>query len=327
MKKLFVTMLALLAVGMVSAQSEVIAKFNEGAKAIQSKNYPAAITLFETVIDRGMDSEDPKVLSCVATAKKYLPTCYQGVGLQAASQKNYEKAIEYLTKAAETAELYGNTQAKQRANMILAKVYQVQGGEAFNNKDYATAAAVFEKGYAANPRNTEMALNYATSLCELGKFEEGVAIYDKICKMPAEKYADAIAKAQEKKALYTNNRVASLQQAKDYDGIIAMADMLQEASPALAEKIRIEAYYGKKEYTAVINAGENAAAAQATEEEKSAVYFYVGAAYNALYNASGNKNEAHRNNAINALKKVTAGNSVAAAQAALKSLTENAKEK
>jgi lipopolysaccharide biosynthesis regulator YciM len=325
MKKLFVTLFALLAVGFASAQSEVIAKFNEGATALQGKNYTAAITAFETVIDKGMDSEDSKVLSCVATAKQYLPVCYQGVGLQAASQKNYEKAIEYLTMAADTAELYGNTTAKQKANMILAKVYQVQGGEAFNNKDYATAVAVFEKGYAANPRNTEMALNYATSLCEVGKYEEGLAIYDKICAMPAEKYADAIAKATANKTLYTNNWVASLQQAKNFDGIIAMADQLQATSPALAEKLRIEAYYSKKDYNMVISSGETAAAAQATEEDKSTVYFYVGAAYNALYNAGGNKNEAQRTNAVNSLKKVTAGASVSAAQAALKSLEENAK--
>ena len=37
MRKLFVTMFALLAVGFASAQSEVIAKFNEGAKAVQEK--------------------------------------------------------------------------------------------------------------------------------------------------------------------------------------------------------------------------------------------------------------------------------------------------
>ena len=91
MKKLFVTMFALLAVAAASAQSEVIVKFNEGATALQSKNYTTAITNFETVIDKGMDSEDPKVTNCVATAKKYLPVCYQGVGLQAASQKNYPK--------------------------------------------------------------------------------------------------------------------------------------------------------------------------------------------------------------------------------------------
>ena len=322
MKKLFVTLFALLAVGFASAQSEVIVKFNEGATALQNKNYTSAITLFETVIDKGMDSEDSKVLNCVATAKKYLPTCYQGVGLTAASQKNYPKAIEYLTKAAEIAELYGNTTAKQKANMILAKVYQVQGGEAFNAKDYATAASVFEKGYAANPRNTDMALNLATSYCELGKYDEGMAIYDKICKMPAEKYADAIAKAEANKALYTNNKVASMQQAGDFDGVIAMADKLAASAPALAAKIRVEAYNGKKDYAKVIALGEAAVAAQTTEEDKSAIYFLVGAAHNAKYNASGNKDVASREKAIVALEKVTAGASVEAAKAALADLTK-----
>ena len=313
-------MFALLAVGFASAQSEVIAKFNEGATAIQSKNYASAITLFETVIDKGMDSEDSKVLNCVATAKKYLPVCYQGVGLSAASQKNYPKAIEYLTKAADIAELYGNTPAKQKAMTILAKVYQVQGGEAFNAKDYATAASVFEKGYAANPRNAEMALNLATSYCELGKYDEGMAIYNKICKMPADKYADAIAKAEANKALYTNNKVAKMQQAGDFDGVIAMADKLAATAPALAAKIRIEAYNGKKDYTKVITLGESTAAAQTTEEDKSAIYFLVGAAHNAKYNASGNKDVASREKAIEALKKVTAGASVEAAKAALAGL-------
>uniref|UniRef100_UPI004055D758 tetratricopeptide repeat protein n=1 Tax=Alistipes sp. TaxID=1872444 RepID=UPI004055D758 len=322
MKKLFVTMFALLAVGMASAQSEVIAKFNEGAKALQAKNYTSAITLFETVIDKGVDSQDNTVLNCVATAKKYLPVCYQGVGLSAASQKNYAKAIEYLQKAADTAELYGNTTAKQKANTILAKVYQVQGGEAFNAKNYEAAAAVFEKGYKANPRNAEMALNLATSYCELGKYDEGMAIYDKICKMPAEKYADAIAKAQANKTLYTNNKVASLQQAGDFDGVIAMAEKLAAASPALAEKIRIEAYNGKKDYAKVVALGEAAAAAQANDEEKSAIYFLVGAAYNAQYNASGNKDAALRDKAVATLKKVVAGDKVEAAKAALAELTK-----
>ena len=320
MKKLFVSIMAILAVSAVSAQSEVIVKFNEGATALQGKNYASAITLFETVIDKGMDSEDPKVLNCVATAKKYLPTCYQGVGLTAASKKDFAKAAEYLQKAADIAELYGNTPAKQKANMILAKVYQVQGGEAFNNKDYAAAVAVFEKGYAANPRNTEMALNYATSLCELGKYDEGMAIYDKICKMPAEKYADAIAKAEANKKLYTNNKVASLQQAGDFDGVIAMADKLQATSPALAEKIRLEAYNGKKEYAKVIAAGDAAAAAQTDEEGKSAIYFIVGAAYNAKYNASNNTDKASMAKAIEYFQKVSAGANVEAAKAALEAL-------
>jgi len=313
-------MFALLAVGMASAQDEVVAKFNEAAAAINGKNYTAAVPLLESIIEKGTNSNDPQVLTCVTTAKKYLPTCYQGLGLSAASQKNYDKAIEYLTKAAEIAELYGNATAKQKANTVLAKVYQVQGAEAFNAKDWAKAAEVFEKGYAANPRNADMALNLATCYCELGKYEEGIAIYDKICAMPADKYAAFIEKAEANKALYTNNKVATLQKAGDQDGIIAMADKLQATNPALAEKLRIEAYYAKRDYAKVISLEESAAAAQLNDEDRSIIYYIVGAAYNAQYNAGGNKNEALRDKAVAALKKVVAGPRVAAAKTALANL-------
>lgn len=322
MRRLVLSVFAMLAVGFASAQNEVIAKFNEGATALQSKNFASAITLFESVIDKGMDSEDSKILNCVATAKKYLPVCYQNVGVAAASQKDYVKAAEYLQKAAEIAELYGDSTAKQRANNILAKVYLVQGGEAFNAKDWATAASVFEKGYAANPRNTEMAQNLATCYCELGKYDEGIAIFDNICTMPAEKYAEAIAKAQESKALYSNNRIAGLQQAKDYDGIIALAETMLATQPALAEKLRIEAYNGKRDYMKVISLGEAAAAAQTNDEDKSAVYYIVGAAYNKIYNASNNLDKASMSKAISYLQKVTAGPNVAAAKAAIAALTK-----
>ena len=322
MKKLFVTMFALLAVGFASAQGEIVTKFNEGAEAVKNKDWNSAIALFETVIDKGVDSEDATVLSCVTTAKKYLPTCYQNVGLSAAGQKNYDKAIEYLTKAAEIAELYGNSSAKQKANMILAKVYQVQGGEAFNSKDYATAATVFEKGYAANPRNTEMALNLATCYCELDKYEEGMAIFEKICQMPADKYADAIAKANEKKAMYTNNKVATFQQSGNFDGVIEMADKLEATSPAVAAKIRIEAYSSKKDYAKVVSLGEAAVAAQTNEDDKSTIYFLIGAAYNAQFNASGNKNEYLYNMAVATMKKVTSGPRSEAAKKALADLAK-----
>ena len=326
MKKLFVTMCALLAVGVASAQSEIKAKFNEGVTAAQSKNYAAAIPLFESVIDKGMDSEDPKVLECVETAKKYLPACYQNVGAAAASKKDYNKAIDYLTKAADIAELYSNSAAKQKANTILAKIYHVQGGEAYNAKDYATAVAVFEKGYAANPRNTEMALNLATSYCELGKYDEGMKVYEKICQMPADKYAEAIQKAKDYKALYTNNKIATLQQANDFDGVIAIAEKMLATSPAFAEKLRIEAYNSKKDYAKVFELGEAAIAAQTNDEDKSSIYYLIGAAHNAIYNASDNKDTASRDKAIAAWKNVTVGKDAEAAKAALAELTKVVKK-
>ena len=324
MKKIVLMAMALLSFAMVSAQSasEITAKYNEAAAALQAKDWAKALENFEAVVKGGMDSEDSNVLNCVATSKKYIPTCYQRLGLRAAGAKKYDEAIKFLSTAAEKAELWGDSTAKVKSNQILAKVYQAQGGEAFNAGNYADAVAVFEKGYAANKRNTEMALFLAESYFKLGEYNKGMDVCNNICGMNATKYAEAIADAKNKMAMYTNNEVARLQQAGDQDGIIAMADSMLATDPAsaLAEKIRLQAYNNKKEYDKVIELGENAAAAQTVEEEKSDVYFIIGAAYNAKYNAGGNKDAALKDKAVSYLQKVTAGGSVEAAKAALESL-------
>ena len=324
MKKLVLMAVALFSFAMVSAQSasEITAKYNEAAAALQAKDWTKALENFEAVVKAGMDSEDSNVLSCVATSKKYIPTCYQRLGTAAAGAKKWDEAVKYLSTAADKAELWGDSTAKVKANQILAKVYQAQGGEAFNAGDYAAAVAVFEKGYAANKRNTGMALNLAESYFKLGEYQKGMDICNNICGMNASKYAEAIAEAKEKMAMYTNNEVARLQQAGDQDGIIAMAESMLAADPtsALAEKIRLQAYNNKKDYAKVIELGETAALAQTTEEDQSDVYFIIGAAYNAKYNAGGNTDAALKDKAVSNLQKVVAGGSVEAAKAALENL-------
>ncbi|MBP3534009.1 MAG: tetratricopeptide repeat protein, partial [Alistipes sp.] len=193
MKKYVLMAAALLAFGLASAQTsnEIVTKYNEGAAAMQAKDFAKAAALLEQVVVEGMDSEDNTVLNCVQTSKKYIPNCYYRLGGNAIKAGNYDEALANFSKSAEKAELYGDSQAKMKANAWVAKVYLVQGGEAFNNKDYATAAEVFAKGYAANPRNTEMALNLAMSYCESGEYEKGMEVYRNICNMPADKYAEA----------------------------------------------------------------------------------------------------------------------------------------
>ena len=289
MKKLFLSVAALFAVCIVSAQEGVVASYNKGAEMLQSKNYPEAAKLFQKVIDEGMASEDATELNCVETAKKYLPTCYQGMGTRAAAQGNYDEAIANLSKAAEVAELYGNVAALKKANTILAKVYQAQGGTAFNNKDYAAAAEIFAKGYAADPKNTQMALWLGTCYCELKDYDKGMEILEKVAGMQGPKFEADAAEANRLLTLYTNNRVAELQTAND------------------------QAYLTKKDYAKVIELGEAAAAAQPDETEKSDVYFILGAAYNA---------KEMKPQAIEALKKVTAGDNVAAAQKSVAELSK-----
>ena len=327
MKKLVMMAVALFSFAMVSAQSssEIIEKYNQGTAALQGKQWATALTAFEDVIKGGMDSEDNNVLSCVTAAKKYVPTCYFQLGGAAIKAGNYDEAIAKFSKSADKAELYGDQQAKLKANSWLAKCYQAQGGKAFNSGDYASAVAVFEKGYAANKRNTDMALYLAESYFKLGEYQKGVGICNDICSLNPTRYAAAIESAKEKVAMYTNNEVARMQQAGDNDGIIAMAEEMLAKDPtsALAEKIRLQAYNNKKAYDKVIELGNNAAVAQGADADaQSDVYFIIGAAYNAKYNAGGNTDAALKAKAVEYLQKVTAGNSVEAAKAALTELTK-----
>ena len=60
----------------------------------------------------------------------------------------------------------------------------------------------------------------------------------------------AIADAKAKVAMYTNNKIAQLQQANDFDGIIKMSETI--ADKALAQKVAVQAYFLKKDYAKVI---------------------------------------------------------------------------
>ena len=310
MKKIFVSAVALMAALTLSAQ-DVTTIFNEAGAAFNAKDFAGAAAKFEQVIDLGIDNDE--VASQVATAKATLPKCYYYLGGAAIKSQNYDEALKQFSKSAELAELYGDMTQMSKSNGWVAKIYQIQGGDAFNNKDYVTAASVFEKGYKADPDNTGMALNLAMSYCEMGEYEKGMDIYEAIAAKTHPKYAEDVAQAKEMMALYTNNKVAGMQQAGDFDGIITMADAQLEKNPASAlfQKVRLQAYSGKKDYAKVIELGQAAADAQTDEEDRSLMYYVLGAAYNA---------KEMRDQAIAAFQKVTAGEAAENARAALAEL-------
>ena len=265
MNKIVLMAMALMWAFTASAQSDVVASYNEGAEALQAKNFAKAVEAFESVIANGSDSADDAELNCVANAKKYLPTAYQGKGAQAAAaamkaetseaaDAKFAEAVDNLTKGAAKATEYDNAPAAQKINSLLGKVYQAQGASAFNNNDFAKAIEIFAKGYAADPKNTAMALNLAESYFKMDKYEDGMKVCSEVAALPSPKYDEAIAEARSKMNMYTNNQIAKLQQANDLDGIIAMSEKI--ADKAVASRVAVQAYYLKKDYDKVIELGE-----------------------------------------------------------------------
>jgi tetratricopeptide (TPR) repeat protein len=314
MKRLIMTVVALMGATTLFAQTDVVATFQQGVANAKAQNYTEAIAQFQEIIDASWDIEEPDTnqQKAIVGSKKFIVTCYNKMGVAAVNAKNYDEAVANFSEAANLAELYEDVAAMNKNRALVGQVYQVQGADAFNSEDYATAIEVFSKGYAADPRNTEMALNLAESYFKSDMYQEGMKICTKIAGMNADKFAEAIAAAQEKMHMYTNNEVAKLQMANDYDGIIVMAEQLDDK--AMAAKITLQAYYGKKDFNKMIELSESALAAQTTDEGRSDIYYLIGVAYN---------EKEQFDQAVAAMKNVTAGANVANAQAVIAALTAN----
>ena len=310
------TVVALMGATALFAQTDVVATFQQATANAKAGNYAEAIAQFESVVEAGWDIDDPDAnqLKAIQGSKRFIVTCYNKLGVAAVNAKEYDAAIEYFTNAANSAEIYEDLAGMNKNKTMIGQVYQVQGADAFNSGDYATSIEVFSKGYAADPRNTEMALNLAESYFRSDMYQEGMKICTKIAGMNADKFAEAIAEAQSKMDMYTNNEVAKLQMANDYDGIIAMAAELDDA--AMAAKIAMQAYYGKKDFNKMIEASTAALEAQTTDEGRSDIYYLLGVAYN---------EKGQFDQAIAAMQQVTAGSNVANAAAVIEALTAQQK--
>lgn len=316
MKKLIMTVVALMGATTLFAQTDVVATFQQATTNAKAGNFVEAIAQFEAVVEAGWDIEEPDAnqLKAIQGSKKFIVTCYNKMGVAAVNAKEYEAAVEHFTNAANYAELYEDAAGLNKNKTMIGQVYQVQGADAFNSGDYATAIEVFSKGYEADPRNTGMALNLAESFFKSDMYQEGMKICTKIAAMNPDKFAEAIAEAQAKMDMYTNNEVAKLQMANDYDGIIAMAAELDDV--AMAAKITMQAYYGKKDFAKMVEISAAALEAQTTDEGRSDIFYLIGVAYNEMGQFDA---------AIAAMQNVTAGHNVANAAAVIEALTAQMK--
>ena len=321
MKKFILMVVAVLGFSFAQAQS-VVENYNAATKAVEAKDYAKAAELFESVINEGSEEEDETIAGCVKNAQNNLPVVYTRLGSAAAGaatkatdakvkDAKFAEAIAHLEKAVAKAKSYRNTKAATAANNMIGKVYQVQGGTYFNAGDFAKAIEVFAKGYSADKKNTALAMMLAESYFKSNNYAEGVKVCAEVAALPSPKYDAAIAEAKAKMGQYTNNKIAELQKANDFDGIIAMSESISDK--ALAQRVLVQAYFLKKDYAKVIEIGEAAAEAQTDDEGKSAVYFNLGSAYNAKENKA---------KAIEFLNKVTVEPYATPAKAAVAELSK-----
>lgn len=308
--KIVLTAMALVGAASLSAQdlSDLTAKYSEAAEALKVRNFTAAVPLFEQVIDAGEDIEGAE--SIVAGAKQALPQAVFLTGGAAFQGGKLDDALASFTKAATLAELYGNAGVLNNSRMWIGRTVLKQGADAYNAKDYAAAAAIFQKGYDGNPKDTAVAMNLARSYIGLGDYAKGNEVYRAVIALGQgdSRFAEAAAAAT---ASFTEDnifRAAEAAKNNDFAGAITAADDVIATIPAdpVAHMTRLQAYNSTKNYAKVVELGDDAVAAQTTDEGRSGANFLVGAAY---------QNQSNWAKALEYYRRVTAGPNVAAAKA------------
>lgn len=309
MKKLVLTIVAAMASVTLWAQ-DLSALYNEGAAAYGKKDFTTAIAKFAEVVKLGEDSEEAEEL--VDNAGKNLSVCYLKMAVTNAKMKKYDEALDACEKGIEVSQEHNKVQVN-KFKSLTASICQAKGAEQLNNKDYEGAAKTLAEGLECRPTNVKLQSLLARCYCDSDKFVEGMELYEKVAKNDNPKYAADVEQAKKDMALYTNNQIAKMQAASDFDGMLAMAESMLTKNPesALGLNVRVQAYNGKKDFTKVIELAPAAAEAQIDAEDKSQMFFLLGCAYN---------EKKMPEQAVAAFSKVTAGPNVQNAQQAIAGL-------
>lgn len=293
-----------------SAQSvdDVNAKFNEAGAKLQAKDFAAAIPLFEEVVSLGTQV-GADAAETVTQAQKYLPMCFFYNGMAQAKENQFEAALASFTQAQEKGELYGDLKTSRNAAQMIGQSYMAMGGNAYNAKDYAKAAEIFAKGYAAAPNNTKLGLYLADSYDKLDSLNKAIDVYKSIIALEQKhsRYAEDANQAKKDLTLAMLARASKAAEANNLDEVVQYTGVILEYDPSneIATLLRVQTANNNKNYKAVTEYGDAAAEAQTDAVKKSDAYFLLGAAYQNLDNKA---------KAIEAFKKVTAGANVAAAK-------------
>lgn len=301
-------------VAIAQTMDELVKEFESGMTVIKEKKFYDGAKHFEKVIQMGPavgEAADENV----ANAKKNLINCYIFAGRNNASAnvKNYDQAIKDFEKAQQLANQYGELALRNQSGQLLSNVYYISGGTAYNAKDYAKAIDIFSKGYKAFPNNTQLALLLADSYDKQGNYDQADKVYKGIMALTHSRYAKDVEKAKADYAKSLLARASKAAESNNLGNVTKYTEEVLKVDPnnATALVLPIQVANNAKNYSEVIKRAPGAAAKISDPTQKSNVYFFLGAAY---------QNTDNFDKAIEAYKKVTAGNFAATAKAAIAEL-------
>ncbi len=201
--------------------------YNNGAMELEMGNKESALNYFQSALTEA-EALGEAGAEIIANCQMMIPAVMISLANDFIETDNLDAAMEWLAKAEEAANAYGDTDNAAKANEKKEQVLMKKAAELLKAKDYANAIVVYEQIMAADPTNGRAALQMGQAYNASGdqvKAEEAFNI--------------AAANGQEKQAfkqlsnLYVKKASASLK-AKNtqeaYDFAIKSNEYLENAN-------------------------------------------------------------------------------------------------
>lgn len=131
--------------------------YNNGAMELEMGNKESAINYFQSALTEA-EALGEAGAEIIANCQMMIPAVMISLANDFIETENLDAAMEWLAKAEEAANAYGDTDNAAKANEKKEQVLMKKAAELLKAKDYANAIVVYEQIMAADPTNGRAAL-------------------------------------------------------------------------------------------------------------------------------------------------------------------------
>ena len=163
--------------------------YNNAATALNEGNNAGALEGFQKALEMSSAlGEEGAALA--ADCKGIIPKILLQMGKEAANAKDMDKAIELLGQAEKLGAEYGQAEVAESAKELVPQLYLAEGNSLLNEKNFAGAAAMYQKVLDINGENGVAWLRLGMAKGNSGDVEGAIAAYTKASEFGQKDAAD-----------------------------------------------------------------------------------------------------------------------------------------
>ena len=163
--------------------------YNNAATALNEGNDAGALEGFQKALEMS-NALGEEGAALAADCKGIIPKLLLQMGKEAANAKDMDKAIELLGQAEKFGNEYGQAEVAASAKELVPQLYLAEGNSLLNEKNFAGAAAMYQKVLDINGENGVAWLRLGMAKGNSGDAEGAIAAYAKASEFGQKAAAD-----------------------------------------------------------------------------------------------------------------------------------------